>query len=120
MKQERKLIVIAVLAVLSQLLAYAVFGLFQSAKAWYVLNAFTHIVLWVCVFYLTQRNNDVIRRGKWGKRVVSYGVLFALNQFLDELFFDPTKLQLNEIILLLSVVTHLILKLYTVYATRAK
>lgn len=49
----------------------------------------------VVAFYASLKDNDVL------KRLVFIAGLFAFGEIIDELFFDPCKMQLNEIVLIL-------------------
>lgn len=49
----------------------------------------------VLAFYISLTERDIL------KRLVFLAVLYGFGEVLDELFFDPCKMQLNEIILII-------------------
>ena len=90
----------------SQQMAYILCAL-DFKDYWYRLNALSHILLWATLFIGIHRQNSDVRRDKWSNYLTWYGCLLAFNQFIDEFFLDPTKLQWNELIFASLIIIHL-------------
>lgn len=109
-----KILLLSVIA--SQQLAYILCH-FGHKGFWYQFNATSHILLWATLFIGIHRQNSDVRRDKWAERITWYGAMLAFNQFIDEFFLNPEKLQWNEVMFASLIVIHL---LSTIYARKRK
>jgi hypothetical protein len=67
----------------------------QSATDFYmILDSLSKFSI-VLAFYISLTERDIL------KRIVFVVTLYAFGEVLDELFFDPCKMQLNEIVLII-------------------
>jgi hypothetical protein len=67
----------------------------EQATDFYMIMDHVSKLCVVTAFYASLRDNDLL------KRLVFIVGLFAFGEVMDELFFDPCKMQLNEILLIL-------------------
>ena len=86
-------------ATLSSILTYSFWSEF-SKGFFYIGNAMT-ITLLCTYLFLTDKKSNV--------KFILFS--FSLNNLLDELFFDNTKLQLNELLTVLAIIIILIIRI---------
>ncbi len=97
------------LCIASQVLAYALWNIAENSSIWFFLNAATHVLLWG-VFLVALKLQP--KPNKWTTQITVVGLACALNQFIDEAFFNPKVFELNEKIFVSAIVGHLILVWY--------
>lgn len=83
-------------------------GMIFAAITLFLLGYWLYPFLWHGFFYQAMGAGLVIlfyslwRLTKY--KIALIGLLFAINNILDEIFFEPTKFQWNEIIFALSII----------------
>ena len=70
-----------------------------GVSIFYVGDAFVHLLDKSALFLIALSTNS-----KWFKLITFTLLCYALNNVADELFFDPTRLQANEILFAISTI----------------